>query len=237
MKKKILILALLFLTTGCTLQNLNDKSTIDCARYVINSDINLYNVNNVGYRYYLPRGFNVINDMDYNEVLSSNGYKYYMYVDIISYYNEKEPEFEKDSNAYLSEKISNGDKSGYLEINKQNDKFFIEMMYNYAKIEVLVNENDIKESVTNISYILSSLRYNKSVIKNIIGEDSLNLKEKKYEIQKPKKASDAKNILDYAKEYDNYKDVNNELPDSDMIDSGATNEENVNTNSSDIDYN
>lgn len=218
MKRKVMMLALLFLTTGCTLQNLNDKSVVECANYVVNSKTNLYNVNNVGYRYYLPRGFNIVNDMEYNEVLSSNGYRYYMYVDIISYYNKKEPEFTKNSSAYLSEKIYANGKTGYLEINKKNDKFFIEMMYNYAKMEVLVKEDDIKESVTNISYILSSIRYNKNVIKNMIDEDIFNFKEKKYEIAKPNRDSQTKNILDYAKEYDNYKDVNNELPDTDMID-------------------
>ena len=140
-----------------------------------------------------------------------------MYIDIVSYYNEVKPKYEIDNSAYLSLKLFNNGKSGYLEINEQNGKFFIEMTYNYAKIEVLVDEKDIKESVTNISYILSSVKFNKSVIKNMIDEDVLNFKEKKYEIEKPKKEVESKNILDYAKEYDNYKDVNNEIPDSDMI--------------------
>src|SRR5699024_130179 len=120
--------------------------------------------------------------------------------------------------AYLSKKINHNNKEGYLEINKQNDKFFIEMMYNYAKIEVLVDEEELKEAVTNISYILSSLRYNRTVIRNLIDEDILDFEEKTYEIAKPKEEVETKNILEYAEEYDNYKDTNNELPDTDMID-------------------
>lgn len=218
MKKKLFILALLFLATGCSAQNLSDMSIEDCADYVISSNIDLSNVNNVGYRYYLPRGFNVVNDVDYNETLLSNGNRYYMYVDIVSYYNNTSPDYTEDSSAYLSKKINHNNKEGYLEINKQNDKFFIEMMYNYAKIEVLVDEEELKEAVTNISYILSSLRYNRTVIRNLIDEDILDFEEKTYEIAKPKEEVETKNILEYAEEYDNYKDTNNELPDTDMID-------------------
>lgn len=219
MKNKLIILALLFLTTGCSAQNLNDMSTEECVDYVISSDIDLSNVNNVGYRYYLPRGFSVVNDVDYNETLLSNGNRYYMYVDIVSYYNNKTPSYTQNSTAYLSKKISHNNKEGYLEVNKQNNKFFIEMMYNYAKIEVLVDEEEIKEAVTNISYILSSLRYNRSVIRNLIDEDVLDFEEKAYEIEQPDRdESETKNILDYAEEYDNYNDVNNELPDTDRID-------------------
>lgn len=219
MKKKLIILVILFLATGCSARNLNEMSIEECAEVITKSEVDLYSVNNIGYRYYLPRGYKVINDLEYNEILYSKGYKYYLYIDTVSYYNNTSPDFIEDSNAYISKKLSGNNKTGYLEINKQNNKFFIEMMYNYAKIEVLVDEKDIKESVTNISYILSSVKYNKNVIKNMVDEDVLNFKEKDYKLAQPKKEVESKNILDYAKEYDNYKDVNNELPDTDMIDS------------------
>ena len=42
-------------------------------------------------------------------------------------------------------------------------------------------------------------------------------KSKKYELDKPKSSDDEQNMLDYIKEYDKYKDVDNELPDTDLI--------------------
>ncbi len=217
MKKFLLVIILVFLTTGCTYQNLNDMEIKDCAEYVIENNTNIYNISNIGYRYYLPRGFSVIDDMEYNEVLLSKRYKYYMYVDIISYYNKINPEYIYNGGAYLSQRINFAGNEGYVEITKKdNNMFYVEMMYNYAKIEVLVRERDLKSSVINISYILSSIRYNNTVIENQIGSKSINYKEKTYKVKKPS-GEQAKNILDYAKEYDKYNDVNNELPDTDLV--------------------
>lgn len=218
MKKILLLIALMFLATGCTYRDLNNMKINECAEYVIENNTNLYNVSNIGYRYYLPRGFTVIDDVEYNEVLTSNHYKYYMYIDIIGYYNRIKPDYTYNGDAYLSQYINFNNNEGYLEIKKQEQNtFYIEMMYNYAKIEVLVREEDLKSSVINISYILSSVRYNNNVIKNKLGDSSVNYKQKAYKVKKPDSDGEAKNILDYAKEYDKYNDVNNELPDTDLI--------------------
>ena len=143
-----MILALLFLTTGCSAQNLNDLSIEDCANYVINSDVNIANINKVGYRYYLPRGFSVINDVDYNETLISDGNKYYMYIDIVSYYNNKTPTYNEDSNAYFSKKIKANNKEAKKQIREENEKIFIENNYILHKKQVKVEEKENKEPVT-----------------------------------------------------------------------------------------
>jgi len=217
MKKFILLFTLVFLTTGCTYQNLNDMPIDDCAEYVIENNTNIYNVSKIGYRYYLPRGFTTIDDVEYNEVLFSEGYKYYMYIDIVSYYNKIDSTYTYNGDAYLSQYLNYANNEGYLEVTKRdNNMFFVEMMYNYAKIEVLVREKDLKSSIINISYILSSIRYNNSVIESKLKSTTVNYKEKVFKVEKPK-GEETKNILDYAEEYDNYNDINNELPDSDLV--------------------
>lgn len=218
MKKKVMLVFMLLFLTGCSIENINEMSVEECSDAITKSDVNLYNVNKIGYRYYLPRGFTVVNDIEYNETLMSNGNKYYMYIDIVSYYNRTRPNFENNPNAFVSKEINNRNGNGYLLINKKNDKFFIEMMYNYAKIEVLVDEKDMKSAITNISYILASVKYNRNVIQNMLDENTIDFKEKKYKITKPNKEEEVKNILDYAKEYDKYTEENSDLKDTDMID-------------------
>ena len=43
-------------------------------------------------------------------------------------------------------------------------------MYNYAKIELMVEEKDINQVVTNSIIMLSSINYNDDIIKNMMGE-------------------------------------------------------------------
>ena len=104
----------------------------------------------------------------------------------------------------MSKKLENKDKFGYLEINKVNDKYYIEMMYNYAKVEAYVPKYELVDSVSTISYILSSIKYNDNVIESMLGESKYDLGDNEtYNIFKTKKNTDG-NFLDYINEYDNY---------------------------------
>ena len=218
MKKIILIISFLFLLTGCNTINLKKLDIVDTAKTVINSDTNLYNINNIGYRYYLPRGFKVIKKDDYNEIIYTRRNKFYLFVDVVSYYNKVTDNYKFNEANYLSETFNHNSKVGYLSINKKNDKFFVEMVYNYAKIEVVVDkESEIKENVANMGYILSSIIFNDSVIKNTLLENKLKFEEQKFEIKRPKKPTNKKNFLEVYKEYDNYKGVMEDLKDSDNI--------------------
>ena len=109
-------------------------------------DNKLYNVHYSGYKYYLPQGLNVNSSKKYNEILNDDKYKYYLYVDLVSYLKKTELSYKVNENAYLSMTL---DDKGYLEINEKNDKYLIEIMYNYAKIEVIVEKEDINKCVTN----------------------------------------------------------------------------------------
>ena len=86
---------------------------------------------------------------------------------------------------YYSKNIDIHGKKGYLEITKVDDKYYlVEFMYNYAKIEALVVEDEINEVVLNATYILSTVKYNDNVIKLILDEDYFTNKEEKYNIFK-----------------------------------------------------
>ena len=56
-------------------------------------------------------------------------------------------------------------KEGYIDITKINNKYFLEVMYNYAKIESYVNEENLYDSFMNICYILATIDYNDTTIK------------------------------------------------------------------------
>src|SRR5574344_1081786 len=155
MKKCILVITLLLLC-GCT--NINNASVQDITKEVLGSKINSYNEYRTGYKYYLPQGLNVNSSKKYNEILNDDKYKYYLYVDLVSYLKKTDLSYKVNENAYLSMTL---DDKGYLEINEKNDKYLIEIMYNYAKIEVIVEKEDINKAVTNSLIVLSTIKYNK----------------------------------------------------------------------------
>ncbi len=202
MYKKIILIMCLFFLSGCSMYLINNKSLEDIVNLTIKANNELYNVNNKGYRYYLPNGFNVYSDEDYNQVLISNENKYYMYVNIVGYFykNEMVSNHELDDYEYFS--FENNDKKGYLRIVKDNDYFFVELCYNYAIIEVEVEEEDIKYAVSRGISILSSIKYNDIIIEKYIGDNNLESTETIYEIPSPEDKSND-NVLKYIDENEN----------------------------------
>ena len=186
MKKIILIICLLFLC-GCSVVRIDTKNIDNIIGVVLSKDNTLFNQVGKGYKYYVPRGVSYIDTSTYNDVLYSNGNYYYLYIDIVSYYYNTNKEYQLDDKAYYSKVINVNNKSGYLEINKQDDgKYFIEFMYNYAKIEVIADYDEINNIVLNASYILSTVKFNNNVIKNVLDDEFLNAEEK-YDIFTSKK--------------------------------------------------
>lgn len=185
--KKVLLLCLLLLLTGCSVVRIDTSSVDNIVNVVLSKDNQLYNHIGKGYKYYIPRGVSYIDTNDYNDVLYSNSIYYYLYIDIISYYYDKVQQYEVNENAYYSKNISINDKEGYLEINKQDDdRYFIEFMYNYSKIEVIAEYDQINDIVLNATYILSTVKFNDNVIKAML-DDNFLVSEEKYDIFTSKK--------------------------------------------------
>lgn len=197
MYKKVIIVFCLFLFTGCSAYSLNNLSNEDIIKLTINENNKLYNVNNKGYRYNLPIEFSVYSDRDYNQVLLSDNTKYYMNVDVVGYYYKNKYIKEHDESDYEFFEFDHDDKTGYLRITKNNDNFFVELCYNYAIIEVEVEERKIQYAVSRGITILSSIRYNDYVIEKQLNDKDLDSKETAYKIPEPKDKNETKNVLEY----------------------------------------
>lgn len=187
--KKLILLSLLFLLCGCSIVRIDTSNIDNIIGVVLSKNNNLYNQIGKGYKYYIPRGVSYMDTNDYNDVLYSDGNYYYLYIDVVSYYYNVVKEYEKDENGYYSQPIEVNGKKGYLEINEQdNGRYFIEFMYNYSKMEAEVDYDDINNVILNMSYMLSTIKFNDNVIKVILDDDFL-VSEEKYDIFTSKKES------------------------------------------------
>ena len=200
MKKLIVLLSILLVfVTGCTNVNTYDIDTI--IEKVMKKNNTLKNVSNEGYSYYIPRGYKFLNKTEYNAYLIDQyNNKFYLYVDVVSKYHNIKKKYKVNKNAYYSKEIKTKDKFGYLEINEYDNNYFIEAMYNYMKIEAYVEKDKLNNTLTDISLILSSVKYNDKILDTIVGENKLNYKEENYSIFETKKKDS--DFLDYVKEYD-----------------------------------
>ena len=197
--KIIFMLLSVFLLSGCTVVRIATDNIDTIVSVVLSKDNTIYNTIGKGYKYYKPRGVNYIDTSEYNEKLYSNGNYYYLYVDINSYFYKKEFTYKENSDSYYSRYINVDDRTGYLEINKQeNGYYLVEFLYNYAKIEALVLKDDINDVVLNATYILSTIKYNSNVIKLMLNDDYFTNPEEKYDIFTPKEENS--NFLEYTEE-------------------------------------
>ena len=197
MKNKLIICILIsfLFISGCT--KISDTSYDDILN-TISIKNNKQNTYNSTFKFYLPNELSVINYDEYNEILISENYKYYLYVDIISYYEKLSYEYTICEACFYSKKINYDGKYGYVEINlRENNQYLIEIMYNYAKIEVMVDYEDINLVLYNCVTILKDLEYNDMIIEPLVNNKSLNFKEETYDIFNPKsKDSSYLNIID-----------------------------------------
>ena len=210
-KKILLLIICLFIFSGCTIESISETNINKNIDTIFSTKSKYLNKDAIGYQYYLPKFMSVKDSNEYNQELYHKGQTYYLFADIVSYYNKNHEEYKIDNKAYMSRKIGNGKKNGYLEVNKVDDKYFVEMMYNYAKIETYTSKYDLVDTITNSAIILNSIKYNNNVIETVIGDKKYDLsKNQTYSIFKARKTNTT-NFLDYINEYDKYKgeDPNN----------------------------
>lgn len=217
MKKLFLVFALVILFTGCDIKNVTDKDINDVIDKTLKQDVRGTNNNFKGYKFYIPRGFTLENKKGDNYTLLSNGDYYYLYVDIVSYFHKKKIETTFDNELYFSKKISYNGIDGYVKINNpEDDIYFIEIVYNYSKIEAYVKKENLEYSIKNSIIVLASVEYNDIILDTLIGEKTLSYEEEVYNFFESKREEG--NFLDYIEEYDSY-DKQDKIKDEDFLDS------------------
>lgn len=213
MKKFVLCVVMIFLLCGCT--NIEKASIDKIATESLNGKALDSNVVRIGYRFYKPSNMSIIDSSNNNEVLRSDDNLYYLYIDTISYLNQTNQNYEENDISYYSKKISHKNKNGYIEINEFNDnQYLIEIMYNYAKIEVMVERDYINEAVAYSMSILTSVKYNDTVIKNKLDSHILSSYEETVDIFNKASNDTNSNYLKYIDDKTYDKDV---IPDMDLV--------------------
>ena len=216
MKKYIIVVCFvsLFLLTGCNnIYKLEYDNIVNEALSYDNSKENTYLQ---GYKLYLPPHMSLIGDLKSNNILYSYGDKYYLYVDLISYYNKKENKYNIFHDSYVYSKEFNDDGlSGYVVVSESKGGFLVEVMYNYAKIEVVTD--DINRAITDSIVVLKNIKYNYKIIDSMIGSNALVYDSEAFTLLGPEKDS-SDNFLSYEEEYGNYDENDSRNIDDDFID-------------------
>ena len=203
MKKVIVLLSIvLLLMTGCSIKKLDDKDFESNMNVLLSEKVSNSNVNFEGYKYYVPEGLKFVNKEEYNAIFKDRfNNKYYLYVDVISYYykNNLNLDDKDSSDCYYYYKINNNNKNGYVKITKDKDKYFMKVVYNYAKIETYVEEYELADILSYSMIILNSINYNDNLIEKILQDDYYSSSFKEYKIKKPEDAESK--FSEYLSEY------------------------------------
>lgn len=213
--KKWKILPIILILTGCQKVTSVNNDYISIVNNIIKSNSKLINTTSIGYKYYIPKGVSLIKDNDFNQKIKVNNTYMYLYIDIVSYYYKNNDNYQnKEENLYYFELINDGEKQGYLKIKKENNQFLLEIVYNYAKIEMYSSEYYLNKNIAYASIILDSIKYNDVAIKTLINKNYFSSYEHKYVLDKPNE--NESNFLQYSEEYNTYEE-NNKLPDDKSI--------------------
>lgn len=183
MKKIILVLLMIILLTGCSVVRIDTNNIDNIVNVVLSKKNRLYNQVGQGYKYYLPSGVSYIDSDELNDILYCNGSYYYLYIDAINYYYQTKMEYDEDSTLYYSREIKTSDgfnHSGYLQIKEKDGLYHVEFVYNYARIETVVNKDELNNVILNSAYILSTIKYNYSIVELMLNDEYFINKTGKY---------------------------------------------------------
>ena len=206
MKRLFILLSITCLLTGCSVSRLYPGHIDDNLKILLGKKNNVYNTYYDGYKYYLPKGIRIINKEDYNALLKdSHGNCYYLYVDVISYFHKSVNDYVVSKDSYYSKKLSYNKKNGYLQIDKIGSKYFIQYVFNYAKIEAYVDKKNLDESIWYMSSILGTIKFNDTILESLIGENALDYKEEDYTLFKADSSKESFLDVVEREETDKYK--------------------------------
>ncbi len=206
MKRLIVLLsAVLLFMTGCSVATLSSVDVGSNIKTILSEDSKLYNVYFEGYKYYVPKGLKLLNKDEYNaKFVDRYGNKYFLYVDAISYYHGVDNKYQENDTSHYSRKLKINKKDGYIQVDKQSDgNYIVNFMFNYAKMEAYVSEDDLVFAVDNMCYLLRSVTFNDKVLESLIGENILNFKEESFNLFDTDSSND--NFLDVVEKYEDKK--------------------------------
>ncbi len=210
MKKLVLLVVMVLFTTGC--ENINSLSLDEVVTIATEDKMEIYNQHRQGYKYYIPKGMRIVDYSEYNEVLTDSNYTYYLFIEVVGFINKTITDYEINDDVFYSNTIDFHDKFGYIEVELlENEKYLVEIIYNYAKMEVIVDKVDVNVAIFNSLNILSSIYYNEVMLSSLVGENVFNYKETEFKIYEPENDS---NFLYYSEQTD---DLIEDDYDSDLI--------------------
>lgn len=203
MKKVIVLLSIvLMLITGCSIKQLDNvdfEKNMDIL--LSDEDSKSSNVHFEGYKYYVPEGLKFVNKEEYNAILKDRfNNNYYLYIDVIGYYHDMGVTYKVNPDAYYSKIIKYNDKEGYLEVTEYEGKYFIEFVFNYAKLETLIDEDSLVYVLNNMCYILRSVEFNDKVLESLVGDNVLSYAEESFTLFETVSTRD--DFLDVVSKYD-----------------------------------
>ena len=211
MKKILILIVLLIFTSGCLY--IQDADVEEIIYQVQNSPLTLSNQIRSGYRYQLPQGMQVLSVNQHNEIIKARGFRFFLYIDFVSYYNQTPFVYELSEVSYISKNITFNDIPGYLEVNVKEGKYLIEIMFNYAKIEVIVDRRYLNEAIANALIILSTIRFNDDIVSSMMSDNMQIFGEEQFNIFETNRGES--NFLQHLEDYDYYD--GSTIPDLDRL--------------------
>ncbi len=212
-KKILLILVMIISLYGCS--NIKNLSYDDIVGN-FSEKVKKPNTFKQGYQYYVPKGLHVDDSGTNFAILTSSDVTYYLYFDLISYHEKQDLVLTNSNSANYFKQLNYDNKLGYVSIKLwENNQYFIEIMYNYAKIEVMVDESLINKTLINSISILKSVKYNDTIIEKLLNDDNLNYTEEVFDLFN--KVNNNSNSLNYVESnVDNQDEF--EIKDTDYVD-------------------
>ena len=198
---------MIVLLTGCTVKSLDNISYKSVATDIIDLNVKYYNTIGNGYKYFKPKGVVRTYSKNYNDVLKRENINYYLYVDVVSYYYKEKQSYKKDNSVFYYDNLSKNGKQGYITVKKTDNKnMLVTLYYNYSKIQSSVTKDDLKQVILDMSYIVSSMNFNDSLLKKMYEKGELSSKDEVFKLFDNKNKEG--NFLEYIMEYDKYDETN-----------------------------